>query len=65
MKYNHYIKLSGDGIAYTLLKLREKYGDRWTDSMATYAIGKCRRLPAIKWRVQVKHEKHCQQLQYV
>ena len=45
MKRIKKINYHGDGIAKTLGRLRELYGDRWTDSMACYAIGKIRRLP--------------------
>ena len=50
MKYTHFIQSHGDGIAQTLHKLRQQYGDNWTDNMATYAISKTRRLPWVTWR---------------
>ena len=45
MKRTKIINYHGDGIAKTLRKLRDFYGDRWTESMAVYAIGKIRKLP--------------------
>lgn len=36
MKRIKKINYHGDGIAKTLGRLRELYGDRWTDSMACY-----------------------------
>ena len=50
MKYNHKIEYNGDAIMKTLLVLRNEYGDRWTDNMASYAIGKSRKIKAIKYR---------------
>lgn len=45
MKRIKTINYHGDGIAKTLKRLRDFYGDRWTESMAIYAISKIRKLP--------------------
>ena len=45
MKRIKVINYHGDGIAKTLRKLRDFYGDKWTRSMARYAISKIRKLP--------------------
>lgn len=50
MKYVHYCEPSGDEILKTLLKIRREYGARWTDSMASYAIGKTRGFRSLRWR---------------
>lgn len=61
MRYNHYQYHGGDGICQTLYKFRKELGDRWTASMASYAIGKIRSFEDIKWREPVqkgqRHEK--------
>lgn len=50
MKYQHFTKIHGDSISATLLKLRNQYGERWTDNMASYAIKKNWLLPSVSWR---------------
>ena len=53
MKYTKYIQSHGDGIAKTLHKIRQQYGDAWTDNMASYACTKTGRRPCITWREAV------------
>ena len=65
MKYTKYIQPHGDGIAKTLHKIRQQYGEAWTDAMAEYAIAKSHKLPMPTWREAVPNGVKAPARQYI